>query len=142
MRKLDAKVFSSITPFAKQWILGDEMYDFLYDYRDFLSDKYIIYDLGKCTWQMGGLGWNWFTSSLSYIGQFPSSNDDLAEIYCPVYKTVTRNSQNKLIGSNLTISGATSSNITVVDTDKSSMTPDEFKEAMSGVYIIMPRKQN
>ena len=51
MSKLDAKVFSSITPFSKQWILGDElMYEFLNQYQDFLSEGYGIIDLGSLDW--------------------------------------------------------------------------------------------
>lgn len=57
MNKLDAKVFSSITPFSKQWILGEElMYEFLNQYQEFLSDSYGIVDLGSLTWTFRAAG--------------------------------------------------------------------------------------
>ena len=43
--KLNVNLFNSVTPFAYQWILGDDIYEFLAEYPDFLNDEYYILPL-------------------------------------------------------------------------------------------------
>lgn len=134
MSKLDAKVFSSITPFSKQWILGDElMYDFLYKYPEFLSDKYGIVDLGS-------LDWDFQTYTIDGVERtrFRSSvinNMNAAEPLLNMFTEKYKINRAPIIQLNIdkTICGYTKQ-LYVVDWDYTDA--DAYKAAMQGVYLI------
>lgn len=144
MSKLDAKVFSSITPFAKQWILGDEaIYDFLYDYQDILSNDYGIVDLGSLNdWAIGSQGDNWYSQSLVNIVAKPAARDVKAGCYCSAYQIVARTAQDDPNPVDLSFSVAPTGNITVIDLAKVNYTSEQFQAAMQGIYVVFRLADN
>lgn len=136
MSKLDAKVFSSITPFAKQWILGEEtMYEFLAEYPQFLSDSYGIVDLGSLEW-----------TATEYAGvvmmraalETHSHGADSTNIYCLKYETSNDIWSSTTIRDKLICNNYNGQLLYVYDSEYTSA--DEFKAAMQGIYLIYEKK--
>lgn len=130
MSKLDVKVFSSVTPFSKQWILGDEVYDLLYENQDFLSDGYGIVDLGSLEWETDG---DLFYADL--LGIYEPTATVVPDIHCLNFESVAFDvlpsaTGNNLIGTNL-------ETIFVQANDYEST--EAFIAAMQGVYLIFKK---
>lgn len=132
MSKLDAKVFSSITPFSKQWILGeDTMYEFLYNYQEFLSDSYGIVDLGSFTWELDdGL---FFAKVDSNYKPLVVADTPLLEGYCDKYPVINKDSLGQTVDKSINL-GHNYYQIVIKDTSYASAA--DFKAAMSGVYLV------
>lgn len=132
MSKLDAKVFSSITPFAKQWILGDElMYEFLNDYQDILSDSYGIVDLGSLNWnriQSAG-GYYYFQLATSFIGLAAGT-----DLYCDYYSIASSTGVISLTADKM-IAGSANPNMLYIR-DDSCATVEALQTALTGQYLV------
>lgn len=137
MSKLDAKVFSSITPFSKQWILGEEtMYEFLNQYQEFLSDKYGIVDLGSLDWDYDNTN-NRFHATLPAV--FKSATARTMQFYCDKNYECYWHSESFSLNWNNVMYTATL-NLYIHDHDYS--TAEAFKTAMTGHYAIIPLADN
>lgn len=142
MSKLDAKVFKSITPFAKQWILGEKtMYEFLNSYQDFLSNSYGIVDLGSLTWVMPSAGL-FFSTSLANIIKKPADNtaaNMIKDLFVSTGNYTITYLNNLPQPSGYYIGIADSGRLYIENSDYS--TAAAFKAAMSGVYLIYEKAQ-
>ena len=139
MSKLDAKVFSSITPFAKQWILGDElMYEFLNQYQDFLSESYGIIDLGSLDWIYGNVGGtNMFYSTDAKLRNFVKYHGDGK---CSIF-TATQKIESSLTDKEFTFGNSSAYTVLYIN-DSAYTDADTFKAAMQGVYLIFELADN
>lgn len=133
MSKLDAKVFSSITPFSKQWILGEElMYEFLNQYQDFLSDSYGIVDLSSLEYSTDPDYPNVFSGRLPDIVYIQPLDGDIT-ISCTKYEAI-KPAWRAGVGDKQICQAPGTTGITIKDTNYT--TAAAFKTAMQGVYLV------
>lgn len=138
MSKLDAKCFKSITPFAKQWIFGDNMYEFLNQYQDFLSNDYGIIDLGTLN----------YGKDSTWEGMFGTG--DLVKLIQHVRGSTVFSSRYINAGIS-SFANMPDMSMQVFDSGSvyfkninawNSMTQEQFKAAMQGVYLVYKLADN
>lgn len=119
------------------------MYEFLNQYQDFLSDSYGIVDLGSLNdWAIGSQGDNWYSQSLLNIIAKPAARNVKADCYCSAYQIVARDVQDNPNPVDLSFSVAPTGNITVIDLAKVNYTPKQFQAAMQGIYVVFKLADN
>lgn len=92
-------------------------------------------DLGTLDYVYDSTVPRFYTSGLNSIIKKPSTSDDMGEILCGSYQTLTVNqffAQARNMTTMLTITG----NVSFINTNYTSATT--FKSAMSGVYLVYP----
>lgn len=128
----------------KQYIKGTElvyaktdtfnMYEFLNQYQDFLSDSYGIVDLGSLDYIIEvSQDKNIFYAAVPLaLGNFNIyGNNQYCSEYVNAPESTTRWPEYSCCRF-----GASSANINIYDTEKQSYTVEQFKAAMSGVYLV------